>query len=133
MNDEGFGDTEGQGQHSSSGLSSQSLQQAAAAAAAAAPEVVATVEALRSYIRREGSLVGEDCCLWADEFSQNVVARHLNLCILFIDMERSSGTNPYRILATAERPERVVILKRQGWVEIPKSEREMFFFFNYLD
>jgi hypothetical protein len=135
------GSTECHGQHSSSSSSpifstssstsssslssssSSSLQQAAAAAAAAAaasaPEVVATVEALKSYIRREGSLVGEECCLWADDFAHAVVAQHLNLCILFIDMERSSGSNPYRILATAERPERVVILKRQGWVVMP--------------
>jgi hypothetical protein len=33
---------------------------------------VSTVEELRAFIVREGSDVGEDCCLWADDFAHEV-------------------------------------------------------------
>ena len=42
------------------------------------------------------------------------MARKLNLCILFIDMERSAGSLPYRVLACADAPHRAIVLKRQG-------------------
>lgn len=42
------------------------------------------------------------------------MARRLDLCILFIDMERSAGSLPYRVLACADSPSRAIVLKRQG-------------------
>ena len=60
---------------------------------------VRTLRALQAYVRREGRIVGEDNCYWADEFAHATIADALGICLLFIDMERSSGTNPFRILA----------------------------------
>jgi len=101
----------GSSKNSTVKISSSSTRDDAPAAVAAA---VTTVEALRAYIQCEGSVVGESHCLWADDFAHSVVAQHLNLLILFIDMERSPGTTPYRVLACADRPQRAIILKRQG-------------------
>ena len=72
------------------------------------------MEELRRFVQLEGSRVGVANCMWADEFAQAIVADFLNICILFVDMERSPGTSPYRILASAKDPSGVVILKRQG-------------------
>ena len=56
---------------------------------------------LKDFIRKEGSINGEDECLWADEFAFQIVAQKLNVNILLIDMDRSKGSIPYRTLARA--------------------------------
>ena len=76
--------------------------------------MVRTVDALRAYVRREGSKVGEDQCYWADEFAHKAVADALELCLLFVDMERRAGGSPYRVLASADAPRAVVVLKRSS-------------------
>lgn len=58
--------------------------------------------------------MGESCCLWADDFAHHVVAKAHNLLLLFVDMERAGGANPYRVLASADKPNHAIILKRQG-------------------
>eukprot|EP00903_Cladosiphon_okamuranus_P013701 g12757.t1 len=80
---------------------------------------VQTVEDLRRFLRREGSVVGHGNCMWADTFAHHVVSRRLKITILFVDMEREKSAWPYRVLARTmtdsddEDDERFVILKRE--------------------
>jgi hypothetical protein len=60
---------------------------------------VRTLEDLRDYAQREGKEQGTFSCLWADNFAIEVIAKYFRLDILFVDMERKLGTNPYRVLA----------------------------------
>jgi len=60
--------------------------------------LVDSLTALRSYVRREGRLAGQENCLWADSFAQMVVADELKLTILLVEMERERGCFPYRFL-----------------------------------
>ncbi|CAM9245228.1 unnamed protein product, partial [Discosporangium mesarthrocarpum] len=77
--------------------------------------LVTTVEELRRFFQREGSVVGHKRCMWADDFAHLVVAERLQLAILFVDMERAKDSWPYRVLATCEgEPDRYVLLKREG-------------------
>lgn len=52
---------------------------------------VQTVEDLRRFVRLEGSVVGHGNCMWADTFAHHVVARRLNITILFVDMVSRAG------------------------------------------
>ncbi|CAN0018268.1 unnamed protein product, partial [Choristocarpus tenellus] len=77
--------------------------------------LVTNVEEMRLFFRREGSIVGHDRCMWADDFAHLVVAERLRLAILFVDMEREKNAWPYRVLAKCRgEPERYVVLKREG-------------------
>jgi len=47
---------------------------------------VSSLEELREFVRREGSVVGHGKCLWADSFAFHVISRRLGVTILFVDM-----------------------------------------------
>jgi hypothetical protein len=83
---------------------------------------VTTVDELRRYAEREGSMWGMHQCLWADESAIAAVADHLHLTIFLLDMGAALGTSPYRRVPAAAAVEvtpptdsrRIIVLKLEN-------------------
>lgn len=75
-----------------------------------------TLSDLKKYILREGTIHGNNSCLWADSFAHEVIAEKLRLHILLVDMERAKDAWPYRTLCVSKgkQPLRYVVLLRES-------------------
>ena len=56
-----------------------------------------------------------------DVLISQVLAEHLELLILFVDMEYARGTSPYRVLASGSHPKWVIILKRHKYAHFTST------------
>ena len=70
---------------------------------------VSSLEELREFVRREGSVEGHGKCLWADSFAFHVISRRLGVTILSVDMVSygyvSVGIVLYKIKTKDEKGE----------------------------